>query len=102
MTVIFNVGDAECLPGLRFYVEWCDSMCGPKHPEEIVEQKRRDFLADIASVCKRHGVKFADKFRWEPCMFEEFPEFESEPVTESGHCFIVDLGDIEEAIRLAT
>ena len=69
--------------------------------EAIVVEKRTAFLQEIAAVCKKHGVVFAERFRWEPHMFEDFPEFESGPVDEQGHGFIVDLGDLEEAIRLA-
>lgn len=59
------------------------------------DERRLAFITEIVEVCKKYKVmlRFDED---EDAIFEEHP-----PVDSNGYCFAVDLGDLEEAVRLA-
>lgn len=68
--------------------------------EEAAQARRQQFIDDIVEVCKKHRVmiEFPEDGEW---MDTDEVGFAEETQCKSGIGFFVDIGELEDEVRLA-
>ena len=87
-------------------MEYTDSPDGQHELEQIeqdhnaVQRDRSEFVDSIVEVCKNHGVELICDFEELEASNADLPEFCGGRVA-TGWSWIVDVGDLERAIRMS-